>query len=454
MTAPPLPPGPRWTLPATLRLIRDPYTTLRDLRAAHGDLVTFPSLNGRIVLAMTPELAKPILTAPPETFGAWAVGTLSEVIGPRSLLATEGEIHRKDRKLLTPPFHGARMRAYGDAMRSLARARFEAALSPGATVKMQDVTTDITVDVILRTVFGVEDGPGFDEGRALMREIVGISPLLLFTKLAHTPLFPGYRRFVRMRERFRAWLEVRIAEARARGEAGQDVLAMMLAARYDDGSTMSDDDIAAQLVTLLFAGHETTSIALAWAVHWLGRHPVALERVRAEVASVGVDGDPEATDPEAIDPEAIAKLPYLSAVCDETLRLHPIVTENLRLLRKPFELGGYTIPAGIGVGVAIGAIHADPTIYPDPAAFRPERFLERKYSAFEHLPFGGGHRRCIGAAFAAYEMRLALAVLVDGWDLALVHLDEKPVRRSVTMGPEHGVPVKVIARRSASALGP
>ncbi|UJR83350.1 cytochrome P450 [Sandaracinus amylolyticus] len=435
-----LPPGPRWTLPATLRLIRDPYATLLELRAEYGDLVTFPSPNGRVVLAMTPELVKPIFTASPDCFGAWAVGTTSVVLGPRSLIVSEGEIHKRDRKLLTPAFHGARMRAYGDAMRALARRRFDAAMKPGATVTLQDVTTDITMDVILRTVFGVGEGAAFDEGRAMMGEIVrGMSPLLFFTKASHTPFFPPWRRFVRIRERFRAWLDARTAEARARGDEGSDVLAMMLAARYDDGSAMSDDDVAAQLVTLLFAGHETTAIALAWAVHWLGRHPRTLALLRAEIASVGIDADPE----------VIAKLPYLSAVCDETLRLHPIVTENLRMLRKPFELGGFTIPAGIGVAAAIGAIHADPAIYPEPDAFRPERFLERKYNAFEHLPFGGGHRRCIGAAFAEYEMRIALAVLVDGWDLDLVHRDERPVRRSVTMGPAHGVPVKVLGRRAS-----
>jgi cytochrome P450 len=436
-----LPPGPRWTLPATLRLIRDPYTSLRDMRARYGDLVTFPSLNGRVVLAMTPELAKPILTAPAETYGAWAVGTVSAVIGARSLLATEGAIHKADRKLLTPPFHGSRMRAYGEAMRALARRRYERAFVPGATVRTQDVMVDVTVDVILETVFGVSDDAAFGEGRAMLTDMVNISPLLFFSKAAHSPLFPPYRSFVRMRERFRVWLAARIAEARARGEQGQDVLAMMLAARYDDGSAMSDEDIGSQLVTLLFAGHETTAIALSWAVHWLGRHPEALARLRAEIDGVGIDAEPE----------TIARLPYLSAVCDETLRLNPIVSENLRLLLRPFELGGYTLPAGMGVGVAFAQIHADPALYPEPDAFRPERFLERKYGAFEHLPFGGGHRRCIGAAFAEYEMRIALAVLADGWDLELVHERERAIRRSIAMGPEHGVPVRVRALRTRTA---
>jgi cytochrome P450 len=320
-------------------------------------------------------------------------------------------------------------------MRSLAARRLEAALVPGATVRMQDVTTDITVDVILRTVFGVGEGPALDEGRRMMAELVsGIAPVLFFSRATHTRLFPPYRRFLRVRARFEAWLGERIAEARARGEHGEDVLAMMLAARYDDGSAMSDADVASQLVTLLFAGHETTAIALAWAVHWLVRHPAALARLREELATV-----------EGV--EATAKLPFLGAVCDETLRLHPIVTENLRMLKAPLELGGYTIPAGIGVGVAMGAIHADPALYPEPHAFRPERFLERRYSAFEHLPFGGGHRRCIGAAFAEYELRIALAVIVAGWDLELVHPDERPKRRNIVLGPAHGVPVRVLARR-------
>lgn len=434
-----LPPGPRSALWNTTRLIRDPYATLRELRARYGDLVTFPGLNGRIVLAMTPELAKPIFTAPPDTFSTYAAGTTSVVLGARSLLVSEGEVHKKDRKLLTPPFHGARMRAYGEAMRSLARARLEEMLVPGTIVKTHDVATAITMDVILRAVFGVSEGPGLEEGRAMLGDVLrGLSPAIFFSKASHTPLFPPYRRFLRTKERFRAWITERIAEGRARGEDADDILGMMLAARYDDGSAMSDEDVGSQLVTLLVAGHETTSIALSWAVHWLGRHPEALALLRAEIDAIGIDADPE----------SIAKLPYLSAVCDETLRLHPIVTENLRMLRKPLVVGDHEIPSGIGVGVAIAAIHEDASIYPAPHAFRPERFLERKPTAFEHLPFGGGHRRCIGAAFALYEMKVVLATVVSYYDLALVHREEKPARRSVTMAPAHGVPVRVLGRRS------
>ncbi len=205
-------------------------------------------------------------------------------------------------------------------------------------------------------------------------------------------------------------------------------------ARYDDGTALTEEDLRAHLVTLLFAGHETTAISLAWAVHWLWRNPDLLDELRAEITDAGPDAPPE----------DIAKLPLLCAVCDETLRLHPIVTENLRLLRKPLKVGDYTVPEGIGVGVAIAIIHEDPDLYPEPQAFRPHRFLDRKFNAFEFLPFGGGHRRCIGASFAHYEMRLAIATLVtSGIDLELLEPDEQPRRRSVTMGPARGVPVRV-----------
>ena len=430
-----LPPGPRWKI-STLGFIRDPYGETARLRERYGDVVLFPSLNGKLALVMTPELAEVVFRTPPKKYAPWGMGTISAVIGARSLLVTEGETHRAQRKLLTPTFHGRRMKAYGVQMQTLARQSFERRLVAGEEVPLLDATTELTVDIILRAVFGVADGPEFEEGRSLLEQLTQVSPILLFTHLAHTPLFWGYRKMTASRDRFRAWLRDRIAEARARSDEGEDILSLMLAARYDDGSAMTEEELESQLITLLFAGHETTAIALAWAGHWLGRHPEAVERLRSELDALGPDPKPD----------IVAKLPYLQAVCDETLRLNPILTENLRLLKEPLEVGDYTLPAGMGVGVSIAAIHSDPDVFPEPERFRPERFLERRYSIFEHLPFGGGHRRCVGSAFAAWEMRLAVAELVQGWDFELVMPDERPVRRSVTMGPEHGVPIRARPR--------
>lgn len=433
-----LPPGPRWTIPSTLAFIRDPFGVTAKLRREHGDTVLFPSLNGKLVLVMTPALAEVVLRTPPSSYGPWAMGTIGHVLGPRSLLVTEGTTHRADRKLLSPPFHGRRMKAYGEQMRRAARRWFERSFVPGEETRLLDVTTALTMDVIIGSVFGVAEGPEFDEGRALLDQLGDVSPLLLFTRFSHTPLFSGYRKMTSVRARFRDWIGERIDEAKANPDAGEDILSLLLAARYDDDSAMTREDLESQLLTLLFAGHETTAIALAWAGHWLGRHPEVLDRLRTELAALG-------TDPA---PDEVAGLPYLQAVCDETLRLNPIVTENLRKLKAPLELGDYTLPAGMGVSVSIAAIHSDPDLYPEPDRFRPERFLERRFSPFEFLPFGGGHRRCIGGAFAAWEMRIAVAELVQNWDWELVAPDERPTRRSVTMGPEQGVPIRVLKRRS------
>ena len=211
-----------------------------------------------------------------------------------------------------------------------------------------------------------------------------------------------------------------------------------MAARYDDGSAITDGEIRDELITILLAGHETTSVALSWAIYELGRHPAVLERLRAELDALGPDADPD----------QIVKQPYLNAVCDETLRLHTVLTEVARIVRTPRELLGYTIPAGAGVGVGICAIHQDPELYPKPDRFRPERFIERSYTPYEFLPFGGGHRRCLGAALSDYQMRLVLATIVTGWDLKLDGEDED-ARHNIGMGPKHGVRMRVQGRRGA-----
>jgi cytochrome P450 len=178
-------------------------------------------------------------------------------------------------------------------------------------------------------------------------------------------------------------------------------------------------------------------VGLCWALYELSRHPAILERLRAEIDALGPDAEPD----------QIARLPYLAAVCNETLRLHTILTEIARVTRAPFQLGGHTLPAGVSVGVGICAIHHDPAVFPEPERFRPERFLERTFSPFEFLPFGGGHRRCMGAALSDYEMRIVLATIVSRWDLAPAR-EDADVRHNIGMGPKHGVPMWVVGRRT------
>jgi cytochrome P450 len=206
---------------------------------------------------------------------------------------------------------------------------------------------------------------------------------------------------------------------------------------------MTDDDLRDELLTLLLAGHETTAIALAWSLYWLHRNPESLARVHAELDSVARDASAE----------AFVQLPYLDAVCSETLRLHPIVPDIARRLRRPFEFMGYSLPAGVSIGVGITALHTHRATYPDAERFRPERFLERKFSPFEWAPFGGGARRCLGAAFAQFEMKIVLGTLLGAYRFRLDEADEvRPARRSITMGPSTGVQLVYEGVRARSSM--
>jgi cytochrome P450 len=298
----------------------------------------------------------------------------------------------------------------------------------------------ITRDVILRVVFGVEEGGALAAGRtATARLLRCVTPMIAFVPLLQRSWYPPWRRYRRARQAFTRWAERCLAERRARGGESSDVLGLLLAARYADGSAIPDDEIRDELITILLSGHETTATALAWAIYELGRHPDVLARLRAEIDALGPDPEPD----------RIARRPYLIAVCNETLRLHTILTEIARMVRAPVEVLGYTVPAGAGVGVGICAIHQDPALYPEPDQFRPERFLERTYTPYEFLPFGGGHRRCLGMALAEYQLRLVLADIVTRWDLA-PDGEDQDVRRNIGMGPKHGVWMRVVGRRGAA----
>jgi cytochrome P450 len=212
----------------------------------------------------------------------------------------------------------------------------------------------------------------------------------------------------------------------------------MVGARYEDGTGMSDTKLRDELRVLLFAGHETTAVALAWAFYQIHRQPSVRERVLAEIDALGPDPEPE----------AIAALPYLDALCHETLRYHTIFPEVGRMLRRPLKLRGYQLPAGVAVIAAASILHAREEIYPEPRRFRPERFLERPPGPYEFIPFGGGSHRCLGASFAMYEMKIVIATLLRRCELRLASSEPiQTVRRGITMGPKGGVPMVVVATR-------
>jgi cytochrome P450 len=438
-----LPPGPR--APAALqtaRLVARPLPFFESCRRRYGETFTARVLRvGPMVFISDPASIKSLFGADRQnTIAPGRNVVLAPVLGQRSLLLLEGDEHLRRRKLMLPPFHGERMRAY-EAMMAEAAEREVASWPVGRRFSLHPSMQAITLEVILRAVFGVED----DQRRQLLRRnLVGIlaatrSPLAIGMTIGRLRRLPAYRRTGEMLAEADQILFAEIAERREDPDLAsrEDILSLLVGARFEDGSTMSDAELRDQLMTLLMAGHETTATGLAWAFDLLLRSPQAAERLRAELAQ----GDHE----------------YLDAVIEETLRVRPVVPFIGRQLRVPAELGGYELPEGAVVMPSIYLAHTRADLYPDPQAFRPERFLDEgpgpRPDTYSWIPFGGGTRRCIGAAFAQLEMRVVLRTVLGQAELRPATDRPEPiVRRNVTLSPRNGTPAVLVARRPAGQL--
>jgi cytochrome P450 len=427
-----LPPGPRSQLWSLIGYLRDPIGCMVPLARKYGDPFSFPG-KPPMVCTGDPAGIKAIYTAETDSFAPLSKD-MAVFLGRTSLLLIDGAEHRRLRKLMMPPFHGARMRAYGEAICHLAE-RHTAGWRPDQQVMAYEVAQQISLDVILQAVFGVSEPARKAALAGLLLELInGFSPLIV--------LLPSLRRqlggvgpfaaFLRRQRLLHEQLRTLIAAARAAGPR-EDILSLLVEARDEDGQPMTDEEVMDQLILLVIAGHETTAISIAWALYALHRpeNAAAVERLRAELWALGPG-------PEA---EKLDKQPYLEAVCHETLRRFPLApAPSPRRLLRPLELMGYTLPAGVGVSVAIGVAHFREDLYPEPLRFRPERFLERKFTPFEFMPFGGGARRCLGAALAGYEMRLVLGTVLRRFRLRLASLRPDTGKvRAANVGPAHGV---------------
>jgi cytochrome P450 len=440
-----LPPGPKkiQMIPFLRAAFLEPAPVLREVASMYGD--TFRSIgpNGPITITGNPEAIRALYTADPDAFDPYAVAIAEPVFGTTSLVVTSGAKHRRDRKLLTPPFNAGAMRAYGA---TIAEAAEEAAqrVQPGKRFSMLAMTQDIALDVIIRVVFGMEGRERVEEMRAAVLKLIESLSPWIFVFMWTRRDFGGIGPWARYKRAIGAHDDLLLAEIQRRREvAGErgDILSLMLRARYDDGSGMSDLELVEQLRGLLFAGHETTAVTLACAFHWLHHEPEVLGKLLSEIDALGEDAEAD----------ALASLPYLEAVCLEALRMNPPVVDTGRAVREPFHLLGYTIPAGEGINPSPLLLHMRADIYPEPERFRPERFLERKYSPFEYIPFGGGARRCLGAAFAMYEMKIALGTVLRKYRLrSLSGKRIAFVRRGLTLGPRGGVPMMMVGTRALS----
>ena len=394
----------------------------------YGDIFTLKiAYEGTWVMLGDPDAVKQVFTGDPRVFHAGEGNQIAEpLLGANSLLVLDEKAHMSQRKLLLPPFHGQRMKAYEETMRQIAVREIES-WPTGVPYELRLRMQALTLEIILRTVFGVREGKRMTELRDSLRSFLKLStdprqllPIILLGP-DRVPRLPWFRRIM---ERIDALLRREIAE-RCRAddlEEREDILSMLVAARHEDGSPMSDDEIRDQLLTLLTAGHETTATSLAWAVERLSRHQDKLVRLREGVEAGSDD--------------------YLTATIQETLRLRPVIAIVLRRLTEAVEIGGYELPAGVTAVPNVYLIHRNPEVYPDPQAFRPERFLEIPPGTYTWIPFGGGVRRCLGAAFAQFEMAVVLRELVKRREIRPA--DPKPeriFRRAITETPRHNARV-------------
>ena len=423
-----LPPGPRNNLLVSLKYLREPYATLLETGQRYGDTFSWPGFAGKMVVTGHPEGVRTLFTADPDTYLALGAEMLAPILGESNLILLSGERHRAMRKLQLPPFHGARMRAYGQLMLDVAR-EHAARWTRGQSIPVHRTMQEISLQVILEAVLGLREPAERESFKTTVLEVIAaLKPSFMFIRALRRPLLglSSWARFQRKREEITARFADVLRARRASTETHEDILSLLLSARFDDGRALTDDELLTQMLNLIVAGHETTASSLAWAFHFIHREPAVKARLVEELRGL----------PEPLEPEAVSHLPYLEAVCSEALRLNPVAPLIGRTLRKGLTLQGYELPPGVDVGISILQVHRRPDLYPEPERFRPERFLERGYSPFEYLPFGGGARRCLGAAFALYEMKLVLAAILRTCEL--LPASDAPVGvsvRNTTVGP-------------------
>ena len=423
------PPGSR--APAVAQAVsyaRDPLGFLAARQRRYGDIfsVRFPFF-GRVVYVARPDLVKEVFTGSPSVFHAGEANAtvLEPALGPHSVLTLDDEPHMRQRKLLLPPFHGERIERYGELIVEMTRREMES-WPLGEPFAMRPHTQRITLAVIMRAVFGVHDEDRLERFERLIDDFahrVGIITSFPFLRRNFGPGSP-WPRFLRSREALDEFIyeEIRLRRAEPGHEDRDDVLSLLLGARDEDGEGMDDRELRDELVTVLGAGHETTATGLAWAVERLTRNPEVLAKLRDSVAA-GTDD-------------------YLNATVKETLRARPVIVDVARRLTAPATVGGYELARGQFVLPAIAALHYREDLFPEPDEFRPERFLDAKVDNYAWIPFGGGIRRCIGAAFAEYEMRTILREFVERAELRAIDQKPEPVRvRNITLAPAKGTRV-------------
>jgi unspecific monooxygenase len=444
----PLPPGPK--APAVWQLLHythSPLTFLESCARRYGDpFVIRLAGYGTLVMLADPEAVRDVFRGDPHVLHSGEGNEfLSGTVGPNSVLVLDDEPHARQRRVLLPPLKGERMRSFFDAMQA-ATLEVVRAWPSGRPIRMVEPMQQITLRVILQAVLGLQPGPRREELEGKVERMLAVGrsryglallPLVPHRLLRNSRWAPYFRQMRSLDEALFTLLDERRRQpAAARGE---NVLADLLASTHDDGTPLSDQEIRDAVVTLLIAGHDTTSLALAWALEQLVPRPDVVQHITDELRRVSGGGPPRA--------DQLGQLEYLDAAIREGLRVRTILSFVVRKTKQPFVAGGREYPPGVLLSPCNHLVHRRADLYPQPETFRPERFLERKYAGHEWFPFGGGNRTCLGMAFALYEMKVVLATLFSQVRLARPPGSRSaPVRRGDSLAPDDGARVVVTGR--------
>ena len=426
-----------------------PLDFLSECDREYGDIFNL-NLMGLppFTVVSNPQGVEEILSVDAKQFDVGRTNNLAaSLLGDNSLVLLDGMQHRRQRKLMMPPFHGEKVKSYAKTIGQITdkvASQWQEKQSFVAHKAMQD----ITLETILHVVFGLSEGERYQKIKPPLIELLDLtgSPVkasVIFLPFLQQDLgkWSPWGKVVRRKRQIYQLLQEEINERRANPElAGNDVLSLMMSARDEQGEGLSNIELKDQMMTLLVAGHETTATALSWALYWVHKLPEVKQKLLAELDSLDSDADPM----------TISRLPYLTAVCNETLRIYPVAfIAFLRFAKSPIKVMGHQFKSGEMLAPTIYLTHHREDLYPEPKQFKPERFLERQYTNYEFMPFGGGNRRCIGYALALLEMKLVLAKILTGWNLSLTSdCTVLPKRRGATIAPDNGVPLILNSKRS------
>jgi cytochrome P450 family 110 len=429
--------------------ITDPVKYLHDCDRRYGDIfaVQMSGLFKGVIFTSNPAAIQQLLTSDTKQFAA--PGSINQILQPflgdHGVILLDEPAHRQRRQLVMPAFHGDKVRSYNSLIQKITQDSI-AQWPINSTLNAREQMQSISLSVILQAVFGIYQGERFDKIREKLAELLS---------LTDSPIKSSYLFVPQLQQDWGAWspwgkfqrnlietdklIYQEIAERRSNYQPDRtDILNLLIGAQDAEGQGMTDLELRDELMTLLFAGHETTATALSWAIYWSNMLPDVQAKLRAEIATLGADRDGM----------AVNKLPYLGAFCSEVLRIHPVAMLTFpRIAQEAVSLQGYDLAPGTVVMCSMYLTHHRPDLYPEPDVFNPQRFLDRQFSPYEYFPFGGGSRRCVGLALAQIELKLVIAEILASCEIKLMdELPIAPVRRGVTLAPKTGVNIQVLQK--------